>query len=218
MGLESLQIPQIEWSSPVFTIGLTGTIASGKSTAARLFQKAGCEILDADQTARDILHSSSSQSSLLKIFGEEIYEEDKTISREKIADIIFRNRKKKKALNQLIHPKVRSRLKSLQESLSQGELLVYDVPLLFETGSHQGMDLTVVLSAPQSIRFERVKKRNGWSWDKFVRREESQYSAEEKQNLGDIVIVNQGNLDDLKSAVFRIYSEIKRSNRKKEIL
>ena len=218
MGLESLQIPQIEWSYPVFTMGLTGTIGSGKSTAASLFREAGCKILDADQTAREILHSSSVHSSLLEIFGKEIQEKDETISREKIAEIIFNDGQKRKVLNQLIHPKVQSHLKSVQENLPQGELLVYDVPLLFETGSQQGMDLTVVLSAPQSIRFERVKKRSGWSWEEFLRREESQYSAEKKQKLGDIVIMNQTTLDDLKTSVLQICSKIKQCNSEKENL
>ena len=204
-------LPSIQWSRPFFVIGLTGTIASGKSRAAVFLQEAGVKLLNADQSAKKILGTPRIQNRLSELFGKEIALPDGSIERAALAKIVFSDPSKRALLNKLIHPLVQFEFEKSCAQLDAGEILVYDVPLLFEAGSTAQIDLSITMDAPQELRYKRVLQRNGWSKAEFLLREESQFSAEEKKQLADLVLVNTGDLGELKLALTVIYTAVQKA-------
>lgn len=202
-------LPEIPEKKQSFVIGLTGGIGSGKSTAALFFREAGASVNDADEVAKSILHSDEMRPKLIDLFGEEIFDHNGDLSRERIAGLVFGKPELREQLNQLIHPGVRRAFQTLKDSLSRGEILVYDIPLLFETDQKNNFDWTVVISAPVETRRERVMQRNGWSREEFDRREASQMPLEKKEQLADLVISNIGTNEELRSSVFHVIRHIK---------
>lgn len=207
--MEYPELPVIRWARGIFVIGLTGAIGSGKSAACDLFRREKIAVLSADLVAREVLHSDEMRPRLLDEFGSGILDEHGEISREKIADIVFQNDDLRKRLNQLIHPEVQRRFLEFRDSLNPGDIMVYDVPLLFETGLDDRFDLTIVISASYDIRKGRAMARDGWSENHFASREASQMPLEEKKRRADLVIRNEGSLDFLADAIHKLVLYIK---------
>lgn len=201
-------LPPIRWSAPFFVIGLTGAIAAGKSRAAAFFQEAGAKLVDADRSARKIVERGPVQTRLSQLFGKKITLEDGSISRKALAKIVFSDPEKQALLNGVVHPLVQIEFQKTCRALKSGEILIYDAPLLFETKSKVQTDLSIVVDAPQQSRYERALRRNAWSKEEFLLREQSQFSTEKKRQLADLVLVNRGGLKELQEAVQRIYKTI----------
>jgi dephospho-CoA kinase len=182
-------------SRQIRLVGLTGTIAAGKSTAARILTEAGFRVVDADEIAKSLLREPSLRERLIELLGPDCYDEQGLPDHKRIAAIIFSDDAKRVQLEALIHPAVRERVKRLAAEYSP---LIYDVPLLFESGANRDTDLTVMIDAPQQTRMDRASRRNGWSRDEFLARERSQIPPEEKRLLADMVIDNDGDLDLLR--------------------
>ncbi len=209
------ELPPISWSQPFFVLGLTGSPGSGKSTTAACFAQCGAQVFDADKVAKQVLHSSEMEQKLIDAFGPEIYDVDQAmICRQKLASIVFAAKDKRELLNNLIHPQVQRQLEKVCTILRAGDILVYDVPLLFEGRRNINMDLTVTVDAPEKLRYQRVHQRNGWSWQEFRKREASQFSAQKKQELADLVIVNKEGLQELQETVYCIYTGLERQKPK----
>lgn len=189
-------------------IGLTGAIGSGKSAATAAFAKAGARTADADQLARSALHSAELRPALLQRFGPAILDLSGEIDRQKLAALVFEDAEKLEALNAIVHPAVAAAFAGLRASLKAGEILVYDVPLLFEKARAAEFDLTITISAPTALRFERANKRNGWSRAEFDRREAAQMSLAEKEQRADLVLENAGDIAALEAAAARILAAI----------
>ena len=201
-------IPEIRWARSYFVIGITGGLGSGKSMVSRLFESLGHFRMDADIVARDVLFSDELREPLLDNFGEGILDEGGAISRENIASLVFQNPEKLEILNGLIHPAVRRRFDETVSRLQPGEILIYDVPLLFEAGLEDNFDLTITVSASREIRMERVAIRNQWPKEEFLRREASQMPLEEKEKRADLVIMNQDSEENLREKVVNINEAI----------
>ncbi len=201
------------WHKGHCVLGLTGGIGSGKSAVAGILRDApsdlGIVVLDADQVARDVLHSDAMRHNLERLFGPEIVV-DGEISRERIAAVVFRDENKRSALNALVHPEVRRRFREFVSGLVTGQIFVYDVPLLFEAGldATGDFDLILVVTAPLEVRMERSSARSGWSADEFRRREASQMPLSEKEKRADVLIRNIGPLEELKKAVLALIQEL----------
>ncbi len=202
-------MPPIVWKNDRYLIGLTGGIGSGKSAAGRAFADAGAVVVDADLVARDALHSAELRPKLIDAFGEGILGADGEIERPKLASLVFGDEDRRRALNALIHPHVRTEFRRRVEALRSGDVLVYDVPLLFETGAEQDFDLTIVVSANRKLRYERVRERNGWSRKEFEGREQSQMPLAEKEKRADLIISNEGSPEDLQNIVTEIFEHIR---------
>lgn len=212
------ELPPIQWPRDrhCFVIGLTGGIGSGKSATARAFEAAGATVADADQIARDVLHSAALREPLRRALGDGIFDADGEVSRPAVAQAVFGEPERLERLNALIHPAVRAEFERLQTSLERratGEaeldcVLVYDVPLLFETAQEGRFDLLVVVTAPVELRFARVKERSGWNREEFDRREAAQMPLREKAKRADFVIENAGSTGDLERAVHALFAEI----------
>jgi dephospho-CoA kinase len=202
------EIPDIRWSGAVYLIGLTGSIGAGKSEASLYFKELGALVYSADEIAREILHRESTKRALLNHFGKMILDQNGDLSNRAIADIVFADSAKLAILNTLIHPEVEKRYAEVRSGIPDGSLAVFDIPLLFETGKGGAFDLTIMISAPIELRLERVKRRNGWSEEEFLRREAAQMHPEEKEKIADLVIRNTGERLELKRAIADIYSNV----------
>jgi dephospho-CoA kinase len=209
VGVVYPELPEIRWSADRYLIGLSGAIGSGKSAAGRSFAACGALVADADQIAREVLHSAQLREALLEQFGPGIFDaQTGEVLRAEIAARVFGQPERLARLNALVHPAVGRRFRELRDGLAEGAVLVYDIPLLFETEQAGQFDLTIVVSAPADLRFERVHRRDGWSRDDFDRREASQLPLSEKEKRADLVLRNTGSGAELEQAVQAVYRAI----------
>ncbi|MCB1316753.1 MAG: dephospho-CoA kinase [Leptospiraceae bacterium] len=202
------ELPAIHWRRAQYLIGLTGGIGAGKSTAAECFRAAGVRVEDADQIARQVLMAAETRPVLRRTFGPDIFTADGAVDRERLARVVFADTEELKKLNQLIHPGVRARFQELLRELQPGSVLVYDVPLLFENHMETEFDLTITITAEQSVRMQRVLNRNGWDANEFRARESHQLALREKEKRADLVIRNEADRDSLCHAVRTLLQHI----------
>ncbi len=172
-------------------VGLTGSIAAGKTTAGMILAEAGFRVVDADRIAKDLLREAAVRDRVIEALGSECYDADGEPNRQHIAAIVFSDASQRAALEAILHPLVRERVKELAAKHSP---LIYDVPLLFESGSYRETDFNVMIDAPLELRIERAAARNGWTRDEFLAREQSQMSPQKKRTMADMVIDNDADL------------------------
>jgi dephospho-CoA kinase len=188
-------------------VALTGGIGAGKSLAAQYFSELGARVVDADQLARvAIERGSEGFAEVILRFGEEITRNG-DIDRKALAEIIFADPKAKADLEAIIHPRVRELFAEVVADLSADEILIYEIPLLSETGSANNFDLVITVEADLEIRKERLRKR-GMFISEIERRIATQASREERVALADYVIVNDGDEDGLLRAVENLWEEL----------
>jgi dephospho-CoA kinase len=211
--MEYPELPVINWTGKIFVIGLTGGIGSGKSSAADFFRKEGIAVLDADHVAKTVLHSDRMRPKLIEALGPDILDEQGLISREKIAGVVFHNDDLRKRLNGLIHPEVHRKFLEFRDSLNPGDIMVYDIPLLFEVGQSGRFNMTLVISASYETRKQRAIARDGWTEEHFTARDSSQMPLEEKETMADLVIRNNRSLDDLGQSIHSLILHIKAGRR-----
>ena len=175
-------------------IGLTGQIGAGKSTALEYFASKGVFSVSTDALARKILTSDKCYSRLIKRFGKGVLNEDGSVNRNALSDLIFTDKPKRKWLEGLLHPLIAENTLSLIEKCKKS-MAVIDAPLLFETGFDEYCDITVSVYADKKNQRKRLLMR-GWSENNTVDRINSQFSAERKAELSDIVVCNDSSLKD----------------------
>lgn len=192
--------------------GLTGGIASGKSTVSNRFRQLGACIVDADEISRHGLDvGTECYEKTVATFGKDILLQDGQVDRRKLGAIVFSNEAEREKLNAIIHPYVRKRMEELSQAVwdsnPQG-LILWDVPLLFENGLHRLVQKTVVVTAPEELRIQRMALRNGYTREEALSRIGSQMPEEEKVKLADYVIDNSGDLISLYEQVDSIYGKL----------
>lgn len=179
-----------------YVIGLTGGIATGKSTVARLFADAGMGVIDADAIARRVVKKPlPAWQEIVDRFGNSILAADGEIDRGRLGDLVFEDPLKKEALNRIVHPRVFSAMADAVERMHRARpdrRILLDVPLLIETGMHQDLPLTLLVYAPEPVQIHRLMLRDGLSRQAAVARVHSQMPIEAKRQLVDIVIDNGG--------------------------
>ncbi len=188
-------------------IGLTGSIASGKSTVSKMLKNAGYPIIDADLVARLVVEpGSATLEKITQAFGKEIISENGTMNRAKVGEIIFNDPAKRKMLNDIIHPAIRQEmLKQRQEFLSQGhKTIVMDIPLLFESRLQRLVDKILVVSVTEENQFNRLVERNGFTEKEARVRISSQLPMSVKEDGADAVIYNNGTIDETEKQLNRI--------------
>jgi len=188
-------------------VALTGGIGAGKSLAAQYFSDLGARVVDADQLARvAIERGSDGFDEVILRFGEEIMR-DGDIDRKTLAEIIFSDPQAKQDLEGIIHPRVRELFLEVVADLKSEEILIYEIPLLAESGSAKNFDLVITVEADLELRKERLLKR-GMFISEIERRIASQASREEREALADFVITNDGDEDQLLRAVENLWEEL----------
>lgn len=190
-------------------VGLTGGIASGKSTVSNLFRKYGIEIVDADKVAKEVSEKKESIEKISNIFGKDILDSDGKIIREKLREKAFKNRELLQELNKIIHPQVMEYFKRKKEENSKDEILIFDIPLLYEAKMEYLCDKIIVVGVDVQKQIRRVVVRDGSSEELAKKIISNQMPLDEKIKKADIVIMNDGTLDELEEKVMKIYRELK---------
>lgn len=191
-------------------IGVVGGIGSGKSTAARCFEKLGALVIDSDTIGRQALQAPDIKASLVEAFGDGILAPDGTIDRSALADIVFRAPEHRRVLEGIVHPYIhRHRAKTIDGAQRDGiRCVIIDAPLLFESGIDNECDTTIFIDCPQAIRLQRVMTHRGWGPDELARREAAQWPLEQKKALCDHIIVNDSDEEELCSHIADRYATL----------
>ncbi|MBL6007713.1 dephospho-CoA kinase [Bacillus halotolerans] len=190
-------------------IGLTGGIASGKSTVANMLIDKGITVIDADIIAKQAVEKGMpAYRQIIDEFGEDILLENGDIDRRKLGALVFTNEQKRLALNSIVHPAVREEmLKRRDESIANQEtFVVLDIPLLFESKLESLVDKIIVVSVTKELQLERLTKRNQLTEEEALSRIRSQIPLEEKVSRADNVIDNSGTLEETKQQLEEILS------------
>ena len=173
-----------------FKIGLTGGIASGKTTVCDLFKELSVEIIDADVISHQLSKKGGAAfEEIIEAFEDEIIGDDGELDRKKLRSIVFNDNTKKKILERIIHPKV---LLSINEKIkaSQSDYLIISVPLMIETGMNAMMDRVLLIDCNVETQIERIIQRDQTSREEAIKIIESQASIESKRELSDDRIIN----------------------------
>ena len=185
-------------------IGLTGGIGSGKSLAAEYFADLGALVIDADQLARAAIERGSKGfDEVVTIFGDSILKNGE-IDRRALGELVFNDPTKKAALEAIIHPWVRGEFEAAVASLTGNQTLVYEIPLLFETGGANRFDTVITVEAPMDKRIERLRER-GLRLSEIEARVAAQASREKRVSIADFVIENSGSKDGVLRQVENIW-------------
>ncbi|AXJ51475.1 dephospho-CoA kinase [Staphylococcus aureus] len=190
-------------------IGLTGGIASGKSTVSELLSVFGFKVVDADKAAREaVKKGSKGLAQVREVFGDEAIDENGEMNRRYMGDLVFNHPEKRLELNAIIHPIVRDIMEEeKQEYLKQGYNVIMDIPLLFENELENTVDEVWVVYTSESIQMDRLMQRNNLSLEDAKARVYSQISIDKKSRMADHVIDNLGNKLELKQNLERLLEE-----------
>ncbi|PZI24010.1 dephospho-CoA kinase [Staphylococcus aureus] len=190
-------------------IGLTGGIASGKSTVSELLSVFGFKVVDADKAAREaVKKGSKGLAQVREVFGDEAIDENGEMNRRYMGDLVFNHPEKRLELNAIIHPIVRDIMEEeKQEYLKQGYNVIMDIPLLFENELENTVDEVWVVYTSESIQMDRLMQRNNLSLEDAKARVYSQISIDKKSRMADHVIDNLGEKLELKQNLERLLEE-----------
>ncbi|MBO7358887.1 MAG: dephospho-CoA kinase [Clostridia bacterium] len=201
----------------IYIVGLTGGIASGKSEAARMLGDMGARCIDADAISRRLTSEPGETLDMIRAeFGDEVFDSDGALIRSKLADIVFNDPARRKALDALTHPLIqKTMLDEVEQADRAGEKIVFlNVPLLFETGMDALCDETWLISCDEDVQLDRLMERDGMGEDQAKARIASQMSLEDKTRRANVVIDNRGQLDRLYSQLSNQYQAlVKKVNR-----
>ncbi|MFC6039219.1 dephospho-CoA kinase [Paenisporosarcina macmurdoensis] len=191
-------------------IGLTGSIASGKSTISAMLKEKGYPIIDADLVARLVVEPGTSNLREIEhTFGHAVTHEDGTLNRDALGKLIFDDPAKRKQLNDLMHPAIRSEMLRQRDELFESgqKTLIMDIPLLFESRLQHFVDKILVVSVTEEMQLQRLMSRNSLSEEEASSRIQSQLPISEKEKGADAVIYNNGSIEQSKEQLERILVE-----------
>ena len=193
--------------------GLTGGIATGKSTVGGIFRQAGAFIIDADDIAhRSIRKGMPAWRKVVTHFGYAILRSDGEINRPLLGSIIFKEEEKKQILNQIVHPHVRREIARQLAPIEKNHpraVIILDIPLLIEVGWHRDVQEVILVYAPEEIQLTRLMARDGLSNEDALARIRAQMPIEEKKRHASIVIDNSGDLEITREKTLAVYDYLK---------
>ena len=188
-------------------IGVTGNIGCGKTTVAQMFGALGAEIIEADRIGHLLLKKDGVRERIIQTFGKSILDEDGEISREKLRKMVFRDKKKLKQLNLILHPLMGEEIKRRIQS-SNSSLIILDAAVLFEAGWNLLVDKVLVVTASYNIRLRRIRESTNLSFEEIKGVMEAQLPQEEKIQRADFVIENEGDLGKLRDEVKKLWKRV----------
>lgn len=197
-------------------IGLTGGIGTGKSTVSQILKDRGFPVIDLDVISHEVIEFSSVVEKIVQNFGREVLDEDEagncTVSREKLGKIIFSNKKKRLALNSIMHPEILKVMhkKILECKSEKNKIIFVEVQLLFEVQWEKEFDYILLVAAKRDMQVRRVLERDKRSEEEAWNIINSQMSLDEKREKSDFVIENDGNMDDLNKKVDKFLKSLER--------
>lgn len=189
-------------------VGLTGGVATGKSTVANMFGRCGAVVIDADQLAREVVQPGKpAWREIIRTFGTDILNADRTVDRHALGAIVFHDKKKLRRLERIIHPRVareQARLTKQAAGQNPNAVVIYDVPLLFEAGIDKRVDTTIVVTADREAQIARLKNRNGLTRAEATQRICSQMPLAKKHRRADYILDGTKNLNQLAKDVSKL--------------
>ncbi|PJJ01320.1 dephospho-CoA kinase [Streptomyces sp. 2333.5] len=191
-------------------VGLTGGIGAGKSEVSRLLASYGAVIVDADKIAREVVEPGTpGLAAVVEEFGDSVLAPDGTLDRPKLGGIVFADPEKLKALNAIVHPLVGARSAELEAAAGPDAVVVHDVPLLTENGLAPLYDLVVVVDAAPQIQLDRLVRLRGMAEDEAKSRMAAQATREQRLAVADLVIDNNGPLEELEPQVRAVWERLR---------
>jgi len=194
----------------VLLVGLTGGIGSGKSTVARLLEKRGAVVFDADLLAREAVEPGTpGHAAVIERFGADVLAPGGELDREALASVVFADPSARRDLEEIVHPEVRRLFAEGSEAYRDTDrVVVFSAPLLVETGMHTAFEILVVVSATVATQIERLMRQRGMSESSIRARIVAQAPLEDKAAVADFLVDNEGTLDELESQVDRLWSDL----------
>ncbi|MCG3137742.1 MAG: Dephospho-CoA kinase [Phycisphaerae bacterium] len=192
-------------------VGLAGGIASGKSCVADYLGELGAAVIDADRINHEVLAEPAVRDRIKQWWGADTYSEDGQCNRAKLAEIVFRHPDQIRRLEELTHPRVEDRRRTVQaELLAQPTttVVVLNIPLLFEVGADRDCQVIIFVDCSQEMRIARARATRGWDAAELMRRENLQWPLEWKRTRADYIVENHADLNSLRRQVETIYRQL----------
>ena len=190
-------------------VGLTGGIASGKSTVSAILAELGAVVIDADVLAREVVAAGTpGLEAVVAEFGDHVLTAEGELDRPAMGALVFADPGARKRLEAIIHPLVHQRSAELEAEAAPDAVVVHDIPLLAEVGRAGSFDAVVVVDAPVEVQVARMERDRGWSREDAEARIAAQASRADRLAIATYVVDNTGTLDDLRRRVAEVYAEL----------
>lgn len=191
-------------------VGLTGGVASGKSSVSKILGELGAVIIDADLLAREVVQAGTPGfDRVVAAFGQGVVGADGELDRQALAEIVFNDAQRRVELEAIVHPLVFERILELEAAASDRDLVVHDIPLLAESGRADTFAAVIVVDTTPAQQLQRMLKDRGWTEDEARARMQAQASREQRLAIATHVIDNTGTLEDLRERVAEVFNELR---------
>jgi dephospho-CoA kinase len=196
----------------VTRVGLTGGVASGKSTVSAILSELGAVVIDADLLAREVVApGTEGLAAVVEAFGPDVLGPDGGLDRPRLGALVFADPERRRALEAIIHPRVRARAAEIEAAAPEGAVVVHDIPLLAETGQAASFDAVVVVDVPVEVQVDRMVRIRGMSEADARARIAAQADRDARLAVATYVVENTGSLDALRARVEEVYRRIESS-------
>lgn len=190
-------------------MGLTGGIASGKSTVSVLLRQLGAVVIDADALARDVVAAGTpGLAAVVDTFGTEVLTSEGELDRPAVGRLVFADESRRRRLEGIVHPLVFERIVALEQQAAADDVVVHDIPLLVESGRAKTFDAIVVVEAPHDLQVRRMVEDRGWSLEEAESRIAAQATPEQRRALATHVIDNSGSREALEARVREVHADL----------
>lgn len=217
---QSLNDPMIQ-STTMLRVGLTGSIGVGKSFVAGVLEELGCHVVDADQTAREVvMPESPGLAAVVAAFGADVLREDGTLDRPKLGALVFSDQNKRELLNSILHPYIIARQDKLLREWEKEDpfgIGIIDAALMIESGGYKGFDKLIVVHCHPEVQLERLKSRDGLSEFEARQRIDAQMPQEEKCRFADYLIDTSEGFEATRARTEEVFSELQELSRRQVV-
>lgn len=198
----------------MFKLGLTGGIATGKTTISNYLKTKGIPVLDADEYARKVVEPGTpGLTDIVNTFGKQVLQSDGSLNRKLLGQIIFNDMTARQKLNDITHPRIQQMMTDELQKLAKDKtpLVILDIPLLLENHNIAGADAIMVVTVPESIQLNRLMQRNNLTKEEAHRRIDAQMPLSEKEKLADFIVDNSGTIANTLTQVDKVIQNITES-------
>ncbi len=203
--------------SGLYVIGLTGGIASGKTTVSDYLKGLGVCVIDADEVAHEVTSPGSAGfKKIIEEFGEDLLTPEGNLNRKKLGEIVFSDKEALSELNAIVHPLVIENIRQMLVKIERSPCVVLDVPLLFESGMDDLCDEVWVVAVDEDTQVKRLMERDGYNFDEAIRRVKAQMPLEEKVRRANRVLDNTGTIEETKRQVDELFEGVMQTIQKSE--
>jgi dephospho-CoA kinase len=190
-------------------VGLTGGIASGKSTVSSILRELGAVVIDADQLAREVVaRGTPGLAAVVEAFGPEVLTPEGDLDRPRMGTLVFNDETLRRQLEAIVHPLVFERYAQLEASAPADGIVVHDIPLLVESGRAGEFDAVIVVDAPEQLQVERMIRDRGWTEEDARSRIAAQATREQRRAVATYLVENTGTREDLRQRVTEVFEQL----------